>query len=99
MPSCPISVGCTFAPGALLSSLVIAFGCMVVCWHWLGRGVLEGREKDTQGCPWGGQGRQGAGRPGTHRAWRLGFTPQMEDYRLGSAALQVLGSSTALGNR
>lgn len=49
--------------------------------------MLEGREKDVQIRPWDGQGRQDAGRPGTHRAWRLGFTPQMENYRLDSAAL------------
>lgn len=51
-----------------------------------GRGMLEGREKDMQGHPRGGQGRQDAGRPGTHRARTLGFTPQMENCRLGSAA-------------
>jgi len=87
MPSCPTSTDCSFASGAPSSSLVIAFDCMVVCWCWLGRGMLEGREKDTQGRPWDGQGRRDAGRPGMHRALRLGFTPQMENHGSGSAAL------------
>lgn len=86
MPSCPASTGCNSASRSnpLPWQLHLA-----AWWCW-----EEGREKDMQGCPWDMQGRQDAGRP----AWRLGFTSQMENYRLGSAALWGLGSSTALGN-
>lgn len=96
MPSCPGSTRCNLATGALLSSLVIAFGCMVVQRCWLGSGVREGREKGLEGCPWDGHGRQSAEKPGNQRAGDGELHPKWRTRDQVLQPCRLLGSSTAL---
>lgn len=100
MPSCPRSTHCNFASGALLSSLIIAFGCVVVQWCWLGKGVWEGREKGTiQRVPHG-MGTEGRvqGNVGIKESGDWGLHPKWRTIDQDLQLCRLLGSSTAVGD-